>query len=94
MQLFSINIILAMHETLIWQQGGHDQSNLYLNLSTQRPIITLTPPKHKEFAGHILNKDNVKIHGRWVVTISEAICGHIMFTEHPFSINIIISLDP
>ena len=94
MQPFSINKILAMHETLIWQQGGHDQSNLYLNLSTQRPIIPLTPPKHKEFAGHVLNKDNVKIHGRWVVISNEAIKGHIMSTKHPFSINIIIALYP
>ena len=70
-----------------------DQPNLYLNLSTQMPIIPLMPPKHKEFAGHVLNKDNVKIHGRWVVIFSEAINGHIMSTKHPFSINIIIALD-
>ena len=52
------------------------------------------PPKHKEIAGHVLNKDNVKIHGRWVVIFSEAIYDHIMYTKHPFSINIIIALDP
>ena len=58
------------------------------------PSIPLMPPKHKEVVGHVLNKDNVKIHGGWVVTFSYAISGHIMFTEHPFSINITISLDP
>ena len=52
------------------------------------------PPKHKEFPGHVLNKDNVKIHDRWVVISSEAIKVHIMSTKHPFSINIIIALYP
>ena len=92
MQPFSINIILAMHETLIWQEA--DQPNLYLNLSTQRSIIPLMSPKRKGIAKLILDKDKVKIHGRWVVIFSEAIYGHIMSTKHPFSINIIIALDP
>ena len=52
------------------------------------------PPKRKGIAKLVLDKDKVKIHGRWVVIFSEAIYGHIMSTKHPFSINIIIALDP
>ena len=50
-----------MHETLIWQKDGYviNLINLHLNLSTQWPITPLMPPKHKEIAGHVLNKYKV-----------------------------------
>ena len=67
-----------MHETLIWQKDGYviNLINLHLNLSTQWPITPLMPPKHKEIAGHVLNKYKVQIHNRLVMIFSEAIYGY------------------